>query len=60
MFLIINRKTLLCAVSKDAEESFKKTVEVDYLIDMLRDADEKEVSLWRFAVFVGANTSNLN
>uniref|UniRef100_A0A164V253 Uncharacterized protein n=1 Tax=Daucus carota subsp. sativus TaxID=79200 RepID=A0A164V253_DAUCS len=38
----VSRRTLLCAVSKDAEESFKKTVEVDHLIDMLRDADEKE------------------
>ncbi|XP_017254977.2 uncharacterized protein LOC108224766 isoform X1 [Daucus carota subsp. sativus] len=39
----VSRRTLLCAVSKDAEESFKKTVEVDHLIDMLRDADEKEL-----------------
>ncbi|GAA0151051.1 hypothetical protein Leryth_022847 [Lithospermum erythrorhizon] len=29
--------------SKDAEESFKKTVEVDRFIDMLRDANEKEL-----------------
>lgn len=34
---------MLCAVSKEAEESFKKTVEVDRLIDMLRDADNKEL-----------------
>ncbi|KAL8543045.1 hypothetical protein ACS0TY_003791 [Phlomoides rotata] len=37
------RRTLICAVSKDAEKSFKKTVEVDRLIDMLRDADDKEL-----------------
>ncbi|KAK4401498.1 hypothetical protein Sango_0890500 [Sesamum angolense] len=36
-------KTLICAVNKDAEKSFKKTVEVDRLIDMLRDADDKEL-----------------
>lgn len=41
---IINRRTLICAVNQDAEESFKKTVEVDRLIDMLRDATENEVS----------------
>ncbi|GFP85916.1 hypothetical protein PHJA_000735400 [Phtheirospermum japonicum] len=38
------RRTLICAVNKDAEKAFKKTVEVDRLIDMLRDADDKEVS----------------
>ncbi|XP_021661290.2 uncharacterized protein LOC110650569 isoform X2 [Hevea brasiliensis] len=37
------RKTLICAVSEDAEESFKKTVEVDRLIDMLRDANPREL-----------------
>ncbi|KAK6159511.1 hypothetical protein DH2020_006825 [Rehmannia glutinosa] len=37
------RRTLICAVNKDAEKSFKKTVEVDRLIDMLRDADDKEL-----------------
>ncbi|KAJ0077001.1 hypothetical protein Patl1_36527 [Pistacia atlantica] len=36
------RRTLICAVSKDAEEAFKKTVELDKLIDMLRDANPKE------------------
>lgn len=45
---LINRKTLICAVNKDAEKSFKKTVEVDRLIDMLRDADDKEVSIFEF------------
>ncbi|KAK1261643.1 hypothetical protein QJS04_geneDACA001037 [Acorus gramineus] len=30
-------------VNEDAEKSFKKTVEVDRLIDMLRDADAKEL-----------------
>ncbi|EYU37840.1 hypothetical protein ABFS82_02G019200 [Erythranthe guttata] len=37
------RTTLICAVGNDAEKSFKKTVEVDRLIDMLRDADDKEL-----------------
>lgn len=37
------RRTLICAVSQDAEESFKKTVEVDRLIDMLRDANPIEL-----------------
>lgn len=37
------RKTLIYAVSEDAEKAFKMTVEVDRLIDMLRDADAKEL-----------------
>ncbi|CAK9142066.1 unnamed protein product [Ilex paraguariensis] len=37
------RRTLICAVNEDAEKSFKKTVEVDMLIDMLRDANDKEL-----------------
>ncbi|XP_057788456.1 uncharacterized protein LOC131005477 isoform X1 [Salvia miltiorrhiza] len=37
------RRNLICAVDKDAEKSFKKTVEIDRLIDILRDADDKEV-----------------
>lgn len=41
---LINRRNLICAVDKDAEKSFKKTVEIDRLIDILRDADDKEVS----------------
>ncbi|KAJ4967359.1 hypothetical protein NE237_019208 [Protea cynaroides] len=36
------RRTLICAVNQDAEQSFKKTVEVDRLIDMLRDANANE------------------
>ncbi|KAH7575010.1 hypothetical protein JRO89_XS02G0035000 [Xanthoceras sorbifolium] len=36
------RRTLICAVSRDAEEAFKKTVELDRLIDTLRDANPKE------------------
>ncbi|WCJ40917.1 hypothetical protein M5689_021815 [Euphorbia peplus] len=39
----MRRKTLICAVSQDAEESFKKTVEIDKLIDMLRDANPREL-----------------
>ncbi|XP_028065399.1 uncharacterized protein LOC114268423 [Camellia sinensis] len=38
-----NRRTLICAVNQDAEESFKKTVEVDRLIDTLRDANANEL-----------------
>ncbi|XP_047251135.1 uncharacterized protein LOC107840465 [Capsicum annuum] len=37
------RRNFICAVSKDAEESFKKTVEVDRLIDTLREATDKEL-----------------
>ncbi|EXC24661.1 hypothetical protein L484_008432 [Morus notabilis] len=36
------RRTLICAVNQDAEEAFKKTVEVDKLIDKLRDANPNE------------------
>lgn len=35
---------MICAVNQDAEEAFKKTVEVDRLIDKLRDANPIEVS----------------
>lgn len=34
---------MICAVNQDAEESFKKTLEVDRLIDALNSADDKEV-----------------
>ncbi|KAK9942709.1 hypothetical protein M0R45_008360 [Rubus argutus] len=37
------RRTLICAVNQDAEEAFKKTVEVDRLIDKLRDANPIEL-----------------
>ncbi|CAN4112431.1 unnamed protein product [Withania somnifera] len=37
------RRNFICAVGKDAEESFKKTVEVDRLIDTLREASHKEL-----------------
>lgn len=37
------RRSLICAVNQDPEESFKKTVEVDQLIDMLRDANPREL-----------------
>ncbi|XP_052188811.1 uncharacterized protein LOC127799100 isoform X3 [Diospyros lotus] len=36
------RRTFICAVNQGAEESFKKTVEVDRLIDTLRDANANE------------------
>ncbi|WRX15002.1 hypothetical protein QQP08_007489 [Theobroma cacao] len=36
------RRTLICAVNQDAEKAFKKTVEVDRLIDMLREATPNE------------------
>lgn len=41
---LINRRTLICAVNQDAEKLFQKTVEVDRLIDMLRDANANEVN----------------
>ncbi|XP_042509070.1 uncharacterized protein LOC122084695 isoform X3 [Macadamia integrifolia] len=37
------RGTLICATNQDAEQSFKKTVEVDRLIDMLRDANAADL-----------------
>ncbi|KAI9123686.1 hypothetical protein K1719_004986 [Acacia pycnantha] len=37
------RRTLICAVDQDAEEAFKKTVEIDRLIDMLRDSNPQEL-----------------
>ncbi|KAK4804282.1 hypothetical protein SAY86_004099 [Trapa natans] len=37
------RRTLIYAVSQDAEEAFKKTVEVDRLIDLLRHATPHEL-----------------
>lgn len=40
----LNRSTLVYAVDQDAEKSFKKTVEADRLIDMLRDSNPREVS----------------
>ncbi|XP_025804484.1 uncharacterized protein LOC112883399 isoform X5 [Panicum hallii] len=36
------RSTLLCAADKAPEESLKKTIEVDRLIDTLRDANPRE------------------
>ncbi|MQL90622.1 hypothetical protein Taro_023214 [Colocasia esculenta] len=36
------RRASVCAVNQDAEKSFQKTVEVDRLIDMLRDSSAKE------------------
>ncbi|OMO75579.1 hypothetical protein COLO4_26014 [Corchorus olitorius] len=37
------RRTLICAVNKDAEKAFQKTVEVDRLIDLLREATPNEL-----------------
>ncbi|XVF45364.1 hypothetical protein PTKIN_Ptkin02bG0199900 [Pterospermum kingtungense] len=37
------RRTLIFAVDQDAEKAFKKTVEVDRLIDMLREANPNEL-----------------
>lgn len=34
---------MICAVNQDAEGAFKKTVEVDRLIDKLRDANPIEL-----------------
>lgn len=49
---IINRQTLICAVNQEAEESFKKIVEVDRLIDTMRDANGNEVSRCCFVVTI--------
>ncbi|CAN6687388.1 unnamed protein product [Malus baccata var. baccata] len=37
------RRTLICVANQDAEEAFKKTVEVDRLIDKLRDSNPIEL-----------------
>uniref|UniRef100_A0A151UGD2 Uncharacterized protein n=1 Tax=Cajanus cajan TaxID=3821 RepID=A0A151UGD2_CAJCA len=37
------RTTFICAASQEAEEAFKKTVEIDRLIDMLREANPHEL-----------------
>lgn len=37
------RKTLIHAVNQDAEKAFKKTLEVDRLIDLLRDSNPREL-----------------
>ncbi|XVE93711.1 hypothetical protein REPUB_Repub01dG0217700 [Reevesia pubescens] len=37
------RRTFICAVNQDAGKAFKKTVEVDRLIDMLREANPNEL-----------------
>ena len=46
-----HRRNLVCAVSKGAEEAFKKTVEVDRLIDILSDASPKEVRICGFSCY---------
>ncbi|CAI0377639.1 unnamed protein product [Linum tenue] len=38
-----SRRTLVCAVGQNAEEAFKKTVEVDLLIEALREASPTEL-----------------
>lgn len=45
MFGSKNRKTFICAANQDAEEAFKKMVEIDRLIDMLREANPREVRI---------------
>lgn len=37
------RTTFICAANQEAEEAFKKTVEIDRLIDMLREANPREI-----------------
>lgn len=51
MFGSMNRRNLVFAVNQDAEKSFKKTVEVDRLIDMLRESNSREVSGMIFFVW---------
>lgn len=41
--ILKQRRNLVCAVNKGAEEAFKKTVEVDRLIDTLRAANPNEL-----------------
>ncbi|KAE9616490.1 hypothetical protein Lal_00034211 [Lupinus albus] len=37
------RTTFICAANQEAEESFKKTVEIDRLIDLLREANPHQL-----------------
>ncbi|XP_045823538.1 uncharacterized protein LOC123916195 [Trifolium pratense] len=37
------RKTFICAANQEAEEAFKNTVEIDRLIDTLREANPREL-----------------
>jgi hypothetical protein len=53
---VLNRKTLLYATDKGPEESLKKTIEVDRLIEMLRDANPREVTLHIFNLTVYSTT----
>ncbi|KAL6270011.1 hypothetical protein ACE6H2_026922 [Prunus campanulata] len=46
------RRTLICAVNQDAEGAFKKTVEVDRLIDKLRDANPIEKDYEELAISI--------
>lgn len=43
MFGSKNRRTFICAANQEAEDAFKKTVEIDRLIDTLREANPREV-----------------
>lgn len=51
MFGSKNRTTFICAANQDAEEAFKKTVEIDRLIDMLREANPQEVRIYTVFLF---------
>ncbi|CAE6000475.1 unnamed protein product [Arabidopsis arenosa] len=42
-FNLKRRRTLICAVKGDPEDAFKKTVEIDRMIDALRDANPRQV-----------------
>ncbi|BAT90970.1 hypothetical protein LR48_Vigan08g176000 [Vigna angularis] len=37
------RRTFICAANQEAEDAFKKTVEIDRLIDTLREANPREL-----------------
>lgn len=42
---------MVFAVNQDTEEAFKKTVGVDRLIDMLKDATDQEVHIFIYLPF---------
>jgi hypothetical protein len=46
---------LLCAVDKAPEESLKKAIEVDRLIDMLSEANSREVNVMYIWLISGHN-----
>nr|GLL19733.1 reticulon-like protein B3 [Ipomoea trifida] len=56
IYILKDEKTLICAANQDAENSFRKTVEMDRLIDILRAAVQMIRNfrnlLWKMSFFI--------